>query len=391
MLISIRKFRQIISVYVFALLFSFHVALPSFINSSFLNNFLSENFLGLVYSLASAITILLFFVAPFIIKRFGNYRTSLVLTLVEVFALTSLVFSHNHYLIIFSFILSLVTISFIYFSLDMFLEGMSVDQDTGKIRGIYLTLMNLVWVFAPWLNGLILTNGDYWKIYLFSLFLLLPAILVLSLNLRKFQDSPYEAVSVWQTILSVWHNKNIKNIFTTTFLLNFFYSWMTIYTPIYLHKYIGFSWPEIGIIFGIMLLPFVFFQYPLGRLADEKIGEKEILSLGFFITALFTMSIFFLPANSSLWLWAFILFMTRVGVSAVEVMVDTYFFKKVSSSNANIIGFFRIARPLAYMIGPASLSFILFFTKPDTGFVFIILGLIMLSGLLFSLRLEDTK
>ncbi len=388
---KINNIRNIIGIYIFALLFSFHVALPAFVNSSFLNTFISERILGLVYSFAAIITIILFFIAPFVLKKFGNYRTCSTLILLEIFALLALTIGKNPYLIIFSFILSLMIIPFIYFSLDMFLEGMSLDQDTGKIRGTYLTLMNLVWVFAPWLNGLILNNGDYWKIYLFSLILLLPAFLILNLTLKKFKDSAYEAVSIGRTIRSVWHNKNIKNIFSATFLLNFFYSWMTIYTPIYLHKYMGFSWSEIGIIFGIMLLPFVLFQFPLGRLADEKIGEKEILSFGFIIMALFTTIIFFLPINSSLWLWAGLLFMTRIGASAVEVMVDTYFFKKVSSSNVNIIGFFRIARPLAFMIGSASLAFCLYFIRPDSGFLFVILGLIMLSGLFFSLKIEDTK
>jgi MFS family permease len=390
-MLSILKFRKIIGIYIFALLFSLHVALPSFINSSFLDTFLPENLVGLIYGSASVITIGLFIVAPFILKKFGNYRTCFFLILLEALALILLIINQNPYLAISSFVLSLVTIPFIYFSLDVFLEGMSDDQDTGKIRGIYLTLMNMVWVFAPWINGLILVNGDYWKIYLLSLSLLLPAFIILNLTLNKFQDSAYEAVSIWQTARSVWHNKNIKNIFTATFLLNFFYSWMTIYTPIYLHKYMGFSWIEIGIIFGAMLLPFVFFQYPLGRLADEKIGEKEILSLGFIFISFFTVAIFYLPVNSGLYLWAGLLFMTRIGASAVEVMVDTYFFKKVSSSNANIIGFFRIARPLAYMIGSASLSLVLYFIKPDSGLVFIILGFIMLSGLFFSLRLEDTK
>lgn len=390
-MLKINKIGSLIGVYIFALFFAFQVALPSFINSSFLDTFFPEKFLGLIYTLSSLIIICLFFIIPYILKKFGNYKTIFFLILLEIASLGFLAFSQNTFLLISFFVLSLIAISFIYFSLDIFIEGMSADADTGKIRGIYLTLMNLVWVFAPLINGVILKNGDYWKIYLLAMILLLPTLFILNFNLKNFKDTEYRAVPFLDTLAEVWQNKNIIKIFGATFLLNFFYSWMTIYTPIYLHKYMNFSWSEIGLIFGIMLLPFVFFQFLFGHLADERWGEKEILSFGFVIMALATILLFFIPANSSLWLWAGLLFSTRIGASAVEVMVDTYFFKKVDTRNANIIGFFRIARPLAYMLGSLSLSLFFCLVNPASGLLYIILGVIMFFGLFSSLTLEDTK
>jgi MFS family permease len=77
-----------------------------------------------------------------------------------------------------------------------------------------------------------------------------------------------------------------------------------------------------------MLLPFVFVQFPLGRLADKKWGEKEILSLGFIIVAIATGLISFISGGSMI-LWMTILFITRIGAATIEIMCDTYFFKKV--------------------------------------------------------------
>ena len=68
----------------------------------------------------------------------------------------------------------------------------------------------------------------------------------------------------------------------------------------------GFDWKSIAIIFTVMLLPFVLIQAPLGRYSDN-IGERKILMLGFFVTAISTITLFFIH-EKELWIWATILF-----------------------------------------------------------------------------------
>jgi len=64
------------------------------------------------------------------------------------------------------------------------------------------------------------------------------------------------------------------------------------------------------------------FQY--GEYADI-VGERKILMYGFGIAALATLSLFFITEHS-IFIWAFLLFSTRIGASAVESMSDVYFF-----------------------------------------------------------------
>ncbi len=378
------------SIYLLGFLFAFHTALPTYINSSFLNVFIPERLVGVMYIIASLFTMSCFLIMPFILKRFGNYQTALSIVSLNLIALLGLAFSRNPACLLILFVINLVTIPLIYFSTDIFLEGFSDNKKTGVIRGIYLTSVNLAWALSPLISALVLTNGDYWKIYLASFILLVPVALILVMNLRKFKDSNYEATHVLRTIKVIANNKNLANIFMANFLLSFFYSWMVIYTPIYLHKNIGFSWEQIGLIFFVMLLPFVLFQFPLGRLADRKWGEKEILSLGFIVLAISTGIISFLNSGSMI-LWAIILFITRIGASTVEIMCDTYFFKKVDSLDANVISFFRMTGPLAYVLGPLLATIILSIVSFDIKYLFLILGLIMFLGLKFSLSLRDTK
>jgi len=384
------KNQGLFAVYLLGFLFAFHTAIPTYINSSFLNGFIPEKMMGIIYVIGSFLTIVCFLFMPFILKRFGNYKTAFTLIVLELIALLGLAFLKSPVWLAVLFIVNMITITLIYFSTDIFLEGFSSNKSTGLVRGIYLTAVNGAWALSPFLAGLILTGNDYWKIYLASFIFLVPVFFILISSLRQFKDSDYEATHVWRTAKAVWHNKNILNIFLANFLLFFFYSWMTIYTPLYMHNNIGFSFKEIGIIFSIMLLPFIFVQFPLGRLADKMWGEKEILSLGFVLTAITTAVISFVSGNS-MFMWASILFITRIGAATIEVMCDTYFFKKVDCLDTNLISFYRMSGPAAYLIAPLLATLMFNFTPFDIKYLFLVLGLLMFIGLKFSLSIRDTK
>src|SRR3989338_7120911 len=190
-------------------------------------------------------------------------------------------------------------------------------------------------------------------------------------SFRGFKDPSYESIPLYRTILKVLRNRDIFGIFSANFILRFFYSWMIIYTPLYLHNHLGFSWSEIGPMFTIMLVPFVLLEIPAGRLADSRYGEKEIMSLGFIIAAVSTAALSFI-AVKSFWLWASLLFLTRVGASLIEITTESYFFKHICSSNSNTLSFFRMTAPLALIFGPLSATAFLFFF--DFKNLFLVLG-----------------
>jgi MFS family permease len=128
----------------------------------------------------------------------------------------------------------------------------------------------------------------------------------------------------------------------------------------------------------------------LGYLADKKWGEKEILSVGFILMAITTGIISFINGGSLI-LWAVILFLTRIGAGMVEVMCSAYFFKQVDSFNVNIISFFRMSGPLAFIFGSLFATILLNSFSFDIKYLFLILGLLMFLGLKFSLSLQDTR
>ena len=374
-------------IYIIGFLFHLHVALPTYVNSTFLAGFSGEKFVGLIYTLSSIFTIAFFVYIPHVLEKIGNYRAIISLMSLQFVALMGLAFGNNLIVVASAFIVSFVTISLSAFSIDVFIEEFSPNESVGKIRGFFLTIVNLAWILSPLLVCVILTNGDYYKVYLAAAILLLPAIGIVH-KFKKFRDPFYNKTPYLKTMLATWKDKDVLGSLIINFLLNFFFAWMVIYTPIYLYQHIGFSWSQIGIIFSIMLVPFAILEIPLGKLADSKYGEKEILSIGFIIMSISTALISFISSNNFI-IWTLILFTTRTGAAMVEIMIETYFFKKVPDTEVNILSLFRTMRPWAYLISPVAASFLFVFV--DIRYIFIFLGLLMFYGLRFTLALKDTK
>jgi MFS family permease len=381
--------RVVFAVYVATFLLALHASILAYINSSFLVNFVKEDAVGLIFSISSLFTALIFARIQRVLSRLGNYRLFFILLMIDLIALSGLVFLKSFPFVVVFFIAHSVVSVVSFLNIDIFLENFSVDSRTGRIRGFFLFILNLAWVAGPFITGTVLSNGDYWKVFALSAILLVPVLLINVGNFRQFKDPFYHDFSPIQTFRSVLKDKDLYRILMVNFLLNFFYAWMVIYTPIYLHDHVGLSWGVIGVIFSVMLLPFVLLQWPLGRLADLMYGEKEILSIGFIVMAITTIIIPFVRSYSPL-VWAAILFGTRIGASMVEVMAEVYFFKKINVRGVSFISFFRMMRPVAYLIAPviASAMFIIF-DLPITA-IFFALGLVMFSGLHYSLAIKDT-
>ena len=376
------------TIYLLTFFSTVQYALTVYINSSFLGTLVSEKYIGLIFGGAAFITILALIFMPRFLKLVGDYFATLLFIVLEIIALIGIAAFGNPVIIIILFVVNSVLITLISFDFDLIVEGFSKNASTGSIRGLYLTSANIAWVIAPALAALSLQGNQYWLVYLASAALFIPGLLIFSGKLEQFNDPLYRKIHFKKTLLSVWQNKDLRSIFCVSFLLQFFFTLMVIYTPIYLHEYIGFEWRELGVIFSIMLVPFLLLEAPLGRLADKVLGEKELLIAGFSVMALATGAMYFFNEHSFV-LWAVILFMTRVGAAMVEVMTETYFFKKISAGDAAIVGLNRTVRPFAGIMGPlVATGLLVFMSLPS---LFLVLAVFMLLGIPIAASLKDTR
>jgi MFS family permease len=372
--------------------FSFHSYIFLYIQSTFISKYVSENYLSLIYGVGAVLALLTLYSIPKIFGRISDRRLSLILIGIEAILCITLAYGQCALLIILAFIVQQALIPVMSFTLDVLIEDFSRNNDVGLVRGIAFTAANIASVASPILAGYIGSRFGFGMVFYVSIVFLFPFFMFI-FSLRKNMHEPtYHTESILLTIRNLHRDfstrsKDMQLIFMVNFMLQVFYTWMIIYSPLYLlHQ--GFNWDQIGVIFSIMLLPFLLFELPLGELADRWFGEKEILAIGFVILGVSTMALAFIH-SSSLIVWAVALFMTRVGASCVEMMSETYFFKQVHKADAPVISFFRFSRPLSLLVAPIAAAFTIMATG-ETG-AFLILGILMFFGLRFVYPLVDTR
>ncbi len=386
--------------------FSAQVSLTIYIDSSFLKDAIQntpsmaesklwddpEHLVGAIYTLASLMTLLGLLYAPRILRKVGNYRWTLSIIVLYTTMLFGLALFNSAWLIIPIFIFAAAMTSVLYFNIDVFLERYSKDSDTGSIRGLFLMIGSIAWLLPPLLAGRIIDSMGFSVVYFIAAILMLPAVFIMMRYFSDFKDLSYDDAPLVMSRTQSRAHPDIHNILIANFFLHFFYAWMIIYTPLYLHNHVGFSYQQIGLMLTCALFAFVLFPYPAGRIADKWLGEKEMLVFGFMLMA-FSSAI--LPhlfgTTATMAVWALVLFSGRMGASIVETMTEAYFFKKIDGHDAGLIGYFRRSRPLAFIVAPILASLLLEFHIVPIEGLFTILAGVMLLAIYFPLQLVDTK
>jgi MFS family permease len=152
---------------------------------------------------------------------------------------------------------------------------------------------------------------------------------------------------------------------------------------------IGFSFSQVGLMYSISLLPFIVLEIPVGRIADKLTGEKEPLILGFVIMSLSIVIISLLQTNNFV-VWTFLLLLTRVGASLIEITTESYFFKHVNKSDSNLMSIFRMISPAAHIFTAITASILLW--KVPYNYVFFIFGImILVVGLRHTIPLSESR
>lgn len=359
-------------------MYSIHLALTMYINSSFLQTYFSESITGLLFSASALITIAGLVIVPQMLKKFGEKRVLTVGMFINMLCLTGLALSNITPLIAILFMSYFSLNSLLLFSIDVAIKNVSTQANIGTMRGIFLSMKHLALMGAPLLAGALISNYGFHSVYGLAAVMLVIVILNF-MRIQKVSNVVYEDQPILRTIKILRGSKNMLKIFSANFLLQFFYAWMIIYIPIHLVNTIGMSWDKIGGLISIMLAAFVVCSYPLGNIADKKGVPKPILVLGFLIMA---TSVFAIPfvTTSNFSTWAIILFSTRVGAAAVEVMTEAYFFKHTSPRDISTMSLFRNTHPLAYVLGPLVATIIISFTSHS--FIFFILSFLLVIGAL---------
>lgn len=377
------------SVFIVSFILTISVALTSYVDSSFVESFTSPKIVGIMFTLASLLSLVYIANTPKILSKYGVLKTLTSVGIVYILSIVGLVTINNYHILQFFFLTYWVSAVAMYLSVDILLSHYSKEGSTGGTRGIYLTVYNLAFLIGPFLAG-ILVNTIYFKgVYITSGFLVACMLYYFVSKFKDLKIFPKETnFSLISNFLNVLKQKDLRNVYLVAMTLSFFFAWMTIYTPLYLFDQVGLSWQEIGVVFAVMHIPYVLLDIPWGKIADKILGEKEMMMAGIIIVGLCTISLGFITGKE-VWIWACGLALTRIGASLIQVTTESYFFKKINKEDTDSISVFRNASPIALLISPIIATIALTFT--NRAGLFIILGIIVLCALIPSYKLHDTK
>ncbi len=369
-----------------AFLFGFSDSFLIYILSAYFSESIGSANVSVFYFVAFSAILVILFRLHRIILKIGGRALFLIFLFGVVLLQIPLVFLPVSIVGSFLIMSYFVVTALAWVTLDMLLEQCSEDRHSGRIRGMNLSAMNLGILFAPFLSTVVLARFGFTGVFFLSIVfysILLLLALVFVRPIRIF-DQPSATLSggIFRKIRS---RSDIVKIYAISFALNFFYAAMIVYTSLRLRE-LGMSWETIGVVFSIMLLPFIFLQYPLGSLADRRLGEKELMVGALFLAAVSTASLAWIR-NADIIVWAVALFITRVGISGIEILSDSYFYKRIDGGDGDLIAFFRTARPLGNIVAALLLgAWLLIFPLSS---VFILPACVLFLAIFFSLRLSD--
>lgn len=378
-------------VYFISILFTFQMLVTAYSSSTYMERFVTSEMVGLLYSVGAFIAIILSLILPRILRRIGNVKTTLSLSLLISLSLIFLGLASYPAMAVVAFVIYLATVPQVYLNIDIFLETLiGVDEgSTGSKRGLILTLMSIAAFFSPLAMGQIIgADNQLSNVYFVGAGVGLLFIVVVIARFRHFYDPPYKTIRVRDMLRDALRNVNVRTVMVTQFLLQFFYAWAIIYIPLYLATEVGLDWLVLSKVLAAGLFAFIIFEWPIGILADKHYGEKEMMALGFVILAIASASMSFMISIGVLG-WMILMFVSRIGASLVEVTTESYFFKQVDGDEPNLIGLFRLMRPLANLIGALVGSVALFFLPFNL--IFLVLAMIMASGVFITTILTDTR
>jgi MFS family permease len=368
-----------------------HFYLIVYIITPYLAAFMPQAETGLVVSLGAIITLVMFPLMPKLVRRYGTRHLAIYFGIAQAILLGLLALGPTSLPAFFLVALACATSPLISYQMDLLLEATVQQEDvTGRIRTLFLTAGNIALVFAPLVIGSVLNSTDaYWRVFAIAAATLIPYVLLMSLKPLPHGSST-TIVSLAEAFQCLMKNEDTRATVIAHGTLQFFYHLAPLYIPLYLHIALGIPWGTLGWMFMIMLLPFVFLEYPAGWLADRKWGDKEIMMLGFIITGISMAALAFVNANTMILVILIIITATRVGTALIEAMTEGHFFRRVSKDDDASVGIFRMTRPVAALTAPILGSVLLSLANYAT--LFIVTGaLVGIVGAMATSKIKDFK
>lgn len=387
---SILRNKLLVVTYMMTFLFGLHYAIPVYATSSYLHIYFNSSIVSAIYMIGSILALLASVNIARSVKKFHTHGFTFGIAVSEIIILTGFGITQNIYLIPIFFIVHFVLQILLNISLNIFVENFTIHAKVGSVRGLFLAVLNLAVLISPFIGGTILKYYSFATLYTVAACLLIPYLFFLYKYLKHIKEPAYHEVDLFGAAKIAFKNKNLRAAIIGELIVSTFYATMVIYSPLYLTS-IGVSLISyMTIILPLALLPLVILPYELGYLADKKFGEKEMLIIGLLILTVTTF-LFVIINTTVIWVWALLLFISRIGASFVETMSFSYYFKKIGPEDPSLTALFINMQGTGTLIIGTVGVIIAPFLSEKPQLMFIVLGCAILWSISYILPMKDTR
>ena len=375
--------------FVVTLLYSLHFAIPLYVNSIMLGTMFSKAGVSIIIMLAALSALFVTTHLGQTIKKYHNYKTTLMLLFVSIISTATIGLIDIPLLIALFYILHFSCVAALFIMVNLYIEEFTDVDEEGATRGMFLTLLNTGILVAPLVAGGIVNTSGFMGVYIISSLCLIPVIFLMRKFYSHVREPKYLNVNYKLAIREALMNKNIYGALVALFALESFYVLMSVYSGIYIVETIGIPLPVyLGVIMPFALIPFVILPYGLGKLADIRTGEKEMMIAGLTMIGISTIFISFITSQNP-FTWAVVLFIARFGSAMLEAMIFSYFFKRVDRTDVGLVALFGSIRTIAFIFVPLIRSLVFIFID-GLQTVFIFGGVAVLLAIMPVLKIRDT-
>ena len=366
--------------YISYFFFSWGIGFTVYSNSKVIEIINGRDSIGIVYGLSAALSLILStWVTPHLIKFLGNRRTVGLAIVLSLISLIGIMYSYDKLITAISFILFFASQILISFSFDVFFEHNTLKGNSAQARGLLVSLQHIGRMLGPMIAAIITYNSGLRAPYKISFLLLILTGILLFLGTKKFKDRSYSPRSLLSSIKIIWRRADIRKPLTSILLLQIFYALMVTFVPIYLADIIGIEPKSLGLMFTVMLLPFVLLGYPIGKSLDKGTSGRRAAQYGLIIMIATTLAFPFIQTKSVI-IWGLVLLISRIGAVILETAGDGIFFRSIKEEETELLGIMRDMQPMGYFI--ASLVGVIVLSIGTINDIFYAIGAILILGII---------
>jgi MFS family permease len=383
-----QKKLKIFWIYIYGFFLALFYAVISYSGSTFLADIINTENIWILYSTAAVFAIILNLSAGKILRKININKLFITVSILTILNSYLLSLPTTPILICIEFIFYYSVSALLFTFASVILEEYSKDSQTGSIRGRYNAIMSGGYLLAPFIASLFIANFGIKSIFILSSVFGLGGLFVFYMFINKVPRLKLEDSNLRLGVKKLFSNYDLKYITLAQIGLTTFYALAVIYLPFKLET-VGISLTQyLSILLPVALTPFLFMPPLLGYLEDKMKDEKEVLIISY-IGLILTLVLIAFCNSTSVFVWAILLFVSRLCASSIEISTNSYFYKKIDAKDVSIISIFLSTDYVSTIIFTPILSLLLFVADVDT--LFLTVSFFLCFVLVYISKIHDTK